>query len=160
MAIDAGDVVLTFLGDTTQLDSAFQSVNDQTKNLTEGFSGFNTVLDQTRDEWDGLSPKAKAYGTDAEDALDKTTTGSREAAAEVGLLGEMFGVRLPRHVRTFIGEIDLIAPALEAAFSATAVLFIIDAIAKLVEKVDGWLESTEKIKQAWENYAQTVADSS
>ena len=160
MAIDAGDVVLTFLGDTTQLDSAFQSVNDQTKNLTEGFSGFNTVLDQTRDEWDGLSPKAKAYGTDAEDALDKTTTGSREAAAEVGLLGEMFGGRLPRHVRTFIGEIDLIAPALEAAFSATAVLFIIDAIAKLVEKVDGWLESTEKIKQAWENYAQTVADSS
>jgi hypothetical protein len=164
MAIDAGDVVITFLGDTSQLDQAFIDVNDKAKTatdtLTQGFTGFNQVLDQNQQEWDGLTPKVAEFGNEAEAAMEKTGSTSREAAAEIGLLGELIGVRLPRHVRTFLGEIDLIAPALSAAFGATAILFVVEAITKVIEKITEWAESGEKAKQAWEQYDQTVHDTS
>jgi hypothetical protein len=58
-----------------------------------------------------------------------------QARGEAALLGEEFGIHLPRHVRSFISEIPGVGEALSAAFSATAILFVAQAIIEAAEKL-------------------------
>src|SRR6202451_1446073 len=116
--ISVGDAVLKFLGDTQQLDTAFDQVGPKAEAAFE--------------------PAAKAasdFGDAAEEAGQRTQSSMREARGEVALLGEEFGIRLPRHVRSFIAELPGVGEAMSAAFSATAILFVAQAIAQATEKL-------------------------
>lgn len=115
MAIDVGDAVLKFIGDTSQLDAKFNSIGPKAEAAFE--------------------PAAEA----AEDAGDRIGSSMREAKGEVALLGEEFGIRLPRHVRTFVAELPGVGGALSAAFSATAVLFLVKALVEGAEKLSNWI---------------------
>lgn len=113
--IDVGDAVLKFIGDSTQLDSQFDQVGPKAQAAFE--------------------PAAEA----AEEAGERMTHSMAEARGEVALLGEEFGIRLPRHVRSFVAELPGVGEALTAAFSATAVLFLVQALAEGAEKLSKWI---------------------
>lgn len=151
MAYDAGDAVLKFVGDTSQLDLAFDEI--KTKGA-EAWAPAKGAADGLVESLNGLPGPAKEAGDAMEEAGERGAHAMREARGEAGLLGEAMGIRLPRHVRSFIAELPGVGEALSAAFSATAVLFIIQAVIELTNKVTEFISThfifTEEMKKATE----------
>lgn len=58
-----------------------------------------------------------------------------EARHAIMGVGEEIGVRLPRFVTTFLSHLEGVAPIMAAAFSAVAVIGIIQAIPELINKI-------------------------
>lgn len=155
MAIEVGDAVFKFFGDSSQLDAKFDSIGPKAK---AAFAGFNDVLDKQHEEWDGLTPKVVAFGDEAEKAGKRSSRAMREAKGEAGLLGEAFGIHLPRHVRTFVAEMPGVGAALSAAFSATAVLFLLEALVKGTEKLSEWVGTTFIFTEAMKESNKTIVE--
>ena len=87
------------------------------------------------------------------DAGKKTRAEMTEAKASIGLLGEEFGVHLPRHVRSFVAQLPGVAAAMSAAFSGAAILAIGMALYETGKKVYEFIQKTEeaarKNAEAW-----------
>ena len=139
MAIDAGDAVLRFLGDSRQLDAKFDELGPNTE---KAFKHATEAVEDLGDKFEDTGKKAENAADDVEDAGKRTVASSREARAEVALLGEEFGIRLPRHVRSFVAELPGVGAAMEAAFSATAILFLAQALVQATDKVSNFIGST------------------
>ena len=118
MAQEVGDAILRFLGDSTQLDTKFDEVGP---NAEKAFA-----------------PAAEAV----EEASQRMQGSMREARGEARLLGEEFGIRLPRHVSNFVAELPGVGEAMSAAFSATAVLFITQALVQATDKLSNFIGNT------------------
>jgi hypothetical protein len=128
--IQVGDAVLRFLGDTTDLDAAYTKVDGMPQRIapaTEAIKGMGREIEVT-------STGAKEMGNVMNLAGEKAQFSMYEAKGEIGLLGEEIGVHLPRHVRSFVAELPGVGQALTAAFSATAVLFVIQALIEITQK--------------------------
>jgi hypothetical protein len=150
--IDVGDAVLTFLGDTTQLDVAFDRVQAHAESSMGAAAGSVAQVGEATTE---LGAQLDATGENAEFAGDKIVDGmgkaklaTGEARGEAMLLGEAFGVHLPRHVTSFVAKLPGVGEALSAAFAATAVLFLLDALVKVTEKLSTWIGTTFIYTQA------------
>lgn len=89
-----------------------------------------------------LREQVAAVGTQFTKTGETAAFSMREAKGEIALLGEATGVTLPRHVRSFVAELPGVGVALEAAFSATAIFFIADALIKAGEKLGEWTADT------------------
>src|SRR6516165_7976492 len=113
MPIDIGDAVLTFTGDTTQLDAAFNRIASETgAKLGPAAAAIDTATKGTKDLGEGLDNAGKSggeAGKNIKDGMDKAESSSHEARGEVALLGDLFGIHLPRHVRSFIAELPIIS---------------------------------------------------
>jgi hypothetical protein len=195
MAIDIGDAVLTFLGDTTQLDAAFDKVGTEVpaklapavtamgsvgqaakgigdqltktgettkdfgSSLADAFRALPAPVQATDAQLQNMAFSLTKISPAAEEAGELTKKAMREAKGEAGLLGEMFGIHLPRHVRTFVAELPGVGTVLSAAFAATAVIFIVEALAKGIEKLVEWREEAHKLELAHEQFGTAVAAS-
>src|SRR5438309_1472409 len=139
-AVSVGDAILRFLGDTTQLDAAFNKVATEAGEklgvvASGGVKQLDAAVTQASASVDDMS-KSMAVGSRGAVELGDVTNlaggKSREslyqARGEAALLGEMFGIHLPRHVRSFLAEIGGVGPLLSSAFAATAVIFLIEAL--------------------------------
>lgn len=151
MAITVGDAQFLFLANTTELDRAYQQL--------ELFPGVaepvNAELKEVAGNWSFMGNTASTAAAETTVAAEEVVeaghrmAGSyREAAGEARLLGEATGIHLPRHVTAFLAEIPGVQGALSAAFSATAVLFLIDALVKGTEKLSNWIGATFIFTQA------------
>jgi hypothetical protein len=118
MPVDVGDAVFKFLGDSTSLDAQFNQIGPKAQAAFE--------------------PAAEA----GEDAMGRIKSATAEARGEVALLGEEFGIHLPRHVRSFVAELPGLGNLLSTAFSATAVLFLAQAVAQAADKLSTFVGST------------------
>lgn len=107
-------------------------------------------------ESEQLRARVAALAEQLQSAGHKGASAFHEAQGEAALLGEITGVRLPRHVRSFLAEMPGVSTALSAAFSATAVFFLIDAVVQAAEKIEQLIEKPQRIAQAWHAYDQTV----
>jgi hypothetical protein len=139
MPVNVGDAVLTFIGDTTQLDQAFTKVGVEA--ATKMPPAAAEVANVGR-EFAVASNQAQELGEVTNLAGEQVRVSMYEAKGELGLLGEQFGVHLPRHVRSFVAELPGVGEALTAAFSATAVLFLIEALVKITEKMSDFIAKT------------------
>lgn len=152
--LNIGDAVLTFLGDTSQLDQVFARLPAQTEAAMGAAAGSAGVMGDALGginfELDATASNVPYCGEVIKETMDESAKVTREARGEAGLLGEAFGIHLPRHVRSFLAELPGVGTALAAAFTATAVLFIIDAVVQLVEKIAEFAKSGEEIEKAWE----------
>lgn len=185
MPIDIGDAVLTFLGDTTQLDAAFAKVEAQAPaamgTATTAIEGTSTAAAGLGAELATVGTEAATVGAEVPAAMapataaiegaaaavsglnvemavgqqgavemgtvmslagEQTRASMYEARGEIGLLGEATGITLPRHVRSFVAELPGVASLLTAAFSATAVFFLIDALIQGTEKLVSFVSDT------------------
>jgi hypothetical protein len=146
VAVDVGDAILRFIGDTQNLDLAFDTVGAQAETK---LAPVNAQLTQVSSNWDLAGTSATAAGAEAEVAGEEMSAAARltaremrEAKGEIALLGEEIGIRLPRHLRSFVAELPGVGEALNAAFSATAVLLLIQLLAEGVTKLTDWVSST------------------
>lgn len=141
--LSVGDAVLTFLGDTTQLDLAFDKVNSGT---TAALDPANAKLTAMGDNWGSVGSSATRAGEEATvaggeiaAAGEMSAASTRQAKAEMALLGEEIGVRIPRHLRGFVAELPGVGQALTAAFSATAVLMLLQILVTASDKLSDFL---------------------
>jgi hypothetical protein len=89
-----------------------------------------------------LELEVKTLGPAFQEAGAQASFSMREATGSVGLLGEATGVQLPRHVRRFLAELPGVGAALESAFSAVAVYFLIEALIQGAEKLTEFISET------------------
>src|SRR6266481_183876 len=75
-----------------------------------------------------------------------------EAKGSIALLGDLIGVHLPRHVRSFIAELPGVAPAMELAFTGLA-------ISVFAQKIFETIEHFKKLKEAAEKAHDGIQDS-
>jgi hypothetical protein len=137
--INIGDAVVNFVGDMTQLD---QGVDRLTDRIESGMTRASANVGQLDDALETAGETAVGAGEEIDGAMGRSSGSIREAKGEAMLLGEAFGVHLPRHVNSFIATLPGVGEALESAFAATAVLFIIEAIVKLTEKTTEFISTT------------------
>jgi hypothetical protein len=147
--VQIGDAVVNFIGDMTQLDQGVDKLNDR---IESGMTRASANVGQLGDALDDAGEKADGAAEEIDSSMSRSRGSIREARGEVALLGEEFGVRLPRHVQTFVAEMPGVGEALESAFAATAVLFVIEAIVKLTEKTTDFISTmfiyTQAMKEA------------
>jgi hypothetical protein len=156
MAIDVGDAVLKFLGDTTNLDTKFAEVGPKAQ---AAFGPATDAVSDMNEEMAVGRNGAKQLGEVMDLAGKKTRESMYQARGEVMLLGEEMGVRLPRHVQSFVAELPGVGAALSAAFSATAVLFLVEALVKVSEKLSDFAGRTFIFTNAMkEQYGLLVAE--
>lgn len=168
MSLSVGDATLTFFGDTSQLEQVFAALPVQTEaamgKAALGVGVLNFELDATAENVAFAGEKFPSFAGAATEAMAEVEQSTHHARGEMGLLNDIsqktLGINLPRHVRSWIAEMPGISTALTAAFSATAVLFLIEALAKGIETLVEWSEHGEKIKEAWERYDQTIFETS
>lgn len=93
----------------------------------------------------------------------QTRAEMNEAKASIALLGEEVGVRLPRHLRTFVAGLPGVAAAMSAAFNAVAVFALIGVVVEAGKKVAEWADKSEaaarKNAAAWDSVNKPLATS-
>ena len=163
MAIDIGDAVLTLLVDQTQANAQLSQLGGQVQSqmapAKAALDNTTTAANQMTGSLAVGAQGAVQLGEVTNLAGEKVRESMYEARGEAALLGEMFGVHLPRHVRSFIAELPGIGIALSAAFQATAVIFIIEALVQGIEKLQAWREEAHKLVLAQEDFGTAVAKS-
>jgi hypothetical protein len=137
--ISVGDATISFLADLTNLDQGVDRLNER---IETGMTRASQNVGQLDTALEEAGTSAVVAGEEIDGAMVKSTVNIREARGEAMLLGEAFGVHLPRHVNSFIATLPGVGEALSAAFAATAVLFIIEAIVKLTEKTTEFIDTT------------------
>lgn len=155
MPISAGDVTFEFLGNTQNLDQAFNQVGPKAQ--AAFVPATKAVADLTKEMAVGQNG-AVELGEVMTLSGEKAKESMFQARGETALLGEEFGIRLPRHVRSFIAELPGVGAALSAAFSATAILFIIQAIIELTKKITELTSEFVYAKTIWEETTKSVVD--
>lgn len=82
-----------------------------------------------------MGAAAQAMAIKMQEAGAASKFSMMEAKGTIALVGEEIGVHIPRHIRGFIASMPGVGKALEAAFSVTAGLVLIDVLVKAAEKV-------------------------
>ena len=182
MPLSVGDATLSFLADTTQLDQAFARIPEQADASMSAAAdsvdkvgiaakGVSFELDATgsnaayaggmiKESMDGAAG-AMAVGQNGAVKLgevmnlagEKTRESFYQARGEMMLIDELIGVRLPKHIVSFIAELPGVGAALSAAFTATAVIFLVEMIAKAIDHHEQLAKAAEKAALATENLA-------
>jgi hypothetical protein len=152
--ISVGDAVLQFVGDTQQLDTSIDGLEARVQSRMSSASLATERLGKSFNE---AGSEASEAADEVEDAGERSGRAMSEARGEVALLGEEFGVRLPRHVRSFVAELPGVGEALSAAFQATAILFVLEAVVKLTEKVSDFIGTAYIYTQAMKDADAEVA---
>jgi hypothetical protein len=84
-----------------------------------------------------------------------------EAKASIALLGEEVGVKLPRHLRSFVAELPGVASAMAAAFNGAAIIGLgmiaVEQAKKIYEFIHSLEEMGEKTNEAFEKLHKTTA---
>jgi hypothetical protein len=65
----------------------------------------------------------------------KASSSMREARGTLALLGEDVGIRLPRHLQTFVAGLPGVSAGLAAGFAPIAVITLIDVLEKIPKKI-------------------------
>jgi hypothetical protein len=91
----------------------------------------------------GASQDVKQFGKD-------TSFSMQEARGSLALLGEEVGIRIPRHLQTFIAMLPGVGEALNAAFNSVAILALIGLVVEIGRKI---YEFYEKAKEEAKEYA-------
>ena len=163
MPLSVGDAVLDFHANTMELDQAFARIPEQ---ADKAMSAAADSVDQLGDslkgvsfELDATASNAAYAGGEIKDSMEKAGYSIHEAQGEAMLLGEAFGIHLPRHVSRFLAELPGIGAALSTAFAATAVLFLVEAVVKGGEKLQEWINHAHKVAIAMDEFNTAVTNS-
>ncbi len=154
--INIGDAVISFLGDTQQLDQSIDGLNAR---VEAGMAKSSAATEQFGESLDSTGIAGAEAGEAVSEGMQKATYSVREAQGATMLLGEQFGVHLPRHVSRFIATLPGVGEAMSAAFSAVAVIFVLEAVVKLTEKVTDFITTTFIYTKAMKDLDAAIASS-
>src|SRR6266446_3636578 len=113
-----------------------------------------------------LGPTLQPIQRISEQTFNNIEGGALRAREAAALMGEEFGVHVPRALCGVLAESTAIGPALSAAFSGLALIGFIDiaknageAVAKFVDKLAGWSEFAKSTMDAQSALNKEIVDS-
>jgi len=113
-----------------------------------------------------LGPTLQPIQRISEQTFNNIEGGALRAREAAALMGEEFGVHVPRALRGVLAESTAIGPALSAAFSGLALIGFIDiaknageAVARFVDKLAGWSEFAKSTMDAQSALNKEIVDS-
>lgn len=80
-------------------------------------------------------------------ATEKETFSMHEAKAEIALLGEETGIKVPRHLRGLVASLPGVGTALNLAFGATAVLMLVQILGEVINKIKEVMRAAEEARE-------------
>ena len=96
------------------------------------------------------------------DSLKMSRKEINESKGSLAMLGEMLGVHIPRHARGMVASLEMIGPALNAAFNSVAVIAVGMAIFEAGKKAFEFFQKSEeaakKQREAWQDTIQPISD--
>jgi hypothetical protein len=101
------------------------------------------------------SGKLKVFADDAEAAGERVDFSMREARGSLMLMGDEFGIHLPREIRTMIAEMPGIGIALESLLPIMGAVFAVGMIAKWME---AHKKAQEELATGWAAMGSQVID--
>lgn len=110
---------------------------------------FRDEMGKVKQDLDDL----KGGATEAGESIDYSMTESRHG---VMMLGEVFGIHLPRGVTTFIASLGPVGAAMEAAFPFLAIILGVTLLVEHLMKIG---EAAEKAREAGEKLSTDFAES-
>jgi hypothetical protein len=128
------------------------SVDLQTKTATFQ-TGMSEAARAAKESFQGIKQDADVMAEGVGEAGGKTTYSMMEARHGVMMLGEEFGVHLPRGLTTFIASLGPVGAAMEAAFPFLAIIL---GATLLIERLTKLHEESEKLANAQTNMGETV----
>ena len=150
--LSIGDACLTFLGDTTQLDQVFARIPAQAEaSMAAAASSVGQVGTATAAlnfELDATASNVPFCGEVIKDAMDKGAESTRGLGTELRTTEQMLGIHLPRGVSHFLAELPGVSTAITAAFSASVVFFLLEALVKVTDKLSNFVAATFIYTQA------------
>jgi hypothetical protein len=105
-----------------------------------------------KDTQDGTN----AARTATKDMADGIKDNTDEAKASLALLGEEFGVNVPRHIRSFITELPGVGTALNAAFSSVALIALIGVIVEVIKKIQEFRAAQQEAAEAGDKVRESI----
>lgn len=155
MAISIGDVTFNFLANTTELDLAFTRIVEEAQASSAAAAA---GLSPMAGSFDAVTAAVANSRTDIDDwnetimaaipATEKVTASTHGMTEQLKVGEEMFGVRLPRGINRFLAELPGLGTAIQAAFAAGVVFFLVEAIVKGTEKLTDFISNTFIFTQA------------
>jgi hypothetical protein len=130
------------------------SLRDSIKTAKSEFTGFNDVIDKERDAWDGLTPRVKntSQGLGEAGGKAKEAGGSmKEARESIMLLGEQFGIHVPRAVASFIASIAPLRGLLAGLFPILGGLALIGVVGELSDHFHEYEVAVRKAAEELDN---------
>src|SRR6266568_3911681 len=113
-------------------------------------SGSTKALQRVNAEAGKLGPTLQPVARLSEQTFNNIEGGALKARESAALLGEEFGVRIPRALRGTIAEAAGIGPIFTAAFSGLAVIGFTKIIIEAGKKVFEFYENVVNLKSEFE----------
>jgi hypothetical protein len=138
---------------------ALQSIRTATNPTEAQFEEYKATLNKVT--------VASKQAEEASENLTKALGGAKDAAAAAAAghtnlnkemmearhaeleLGQIFGIRVPRIIATFLSHIQGIAPIMAAAFAPVAVIGLVEVIGHAITKLKEWIKEAETYRMAW-----------
>src|ERR1035437_4675009 len=160
--INVGDAVLTFLGDTTQLDLAFDRVATSAEvkmaAAADSVGQVGEAADVAAPQIAAMGPAGEVAGTQIAAGMKTAEVSIRGVSEQARVAEEMIGIRLPRGVNSFVARLPGVQGAISAAFSAGIVYFLVEALVQGSEKLSNWIANTFIFTQAMKDSDQAIKD--
>jgi hypothetical protein len=137
--IQVGDAVISFVADLQQLDKGIDSVGSR---VEAGMSRAGAATDGFGEKLDDLGEKSDEASDEIQSSMKKADFSMSEARGSAMLLGEEIGVRMNRHVAGFVAQLPGMGEAMQTAFSALAVVALVEMLVKGSEKLADWISET------------------
>src|SRR5258708_40112234 len=83
----------------------------------------------------------------SEQTFNNIEGGALKARESAALLGEEFGVKVPRALRGVIAQSSLLGPAFTAAFTGLAVVGFIEIVKQAVDQLTGFSEGLKAVEK-------------
>jgi hypothetical protein len=140
-----GILLLSTKVDLSGANQLAAGVTSSMESVRNAAASANATLKSSGDSFAALEEKA-----------ERSQHSMMEARHGVMLLGEEFGVRLPRAVSTFVASIGPVGAAMELAFPVLAVVALTQILGSAIEKMVEMRSAAEKLAQAQISFGTTV----
>lgn len=152
----------TLQGGMNQAAAAVQASTQRMKQdfhqATVASQEFSGEAAKLASAWGLAGAGGKKAGEDIANGAGVARAATREAKAEIALLGEEIGVRVPRHIRGFVAALPGMTTALSAAFSVTAAVMLVQILSVIPEKIHEGIDALAGWdKAAKEAYSSALA---
>jgi hypothetical protein len=138
-------------------DAASKKAEAVLKLMDKGFSSTESV--KLANTWDAAARKAEAFGQTYGKATANVTQSTQNASMAAQLLSREIGVQMPEAVGRFLAKSQAIGPVLTGAFSAIAVVGLIQTLTQLpaiFEKITGAITGWNDVSK--KAYADFISD--
>ena len=142
---------------------AVNAVQASSAEITASLSGIQASSASAADEQAGFSAASVASSEAAARGAGKVLSAHTEAMHGIRGMGEELGIHMPRFVSSYLSSLGPVAGVMTSAFSAIAIVGVIEVLGQLSAKMVGWIDDLngwdKESAKYWEDTKKAIIDS-